>query len=312
MAGLKERDREYMRQAYEEFKNNNYSRPRDSQRSKLYNAEDKVRRMHDMCASENKMTLEEIKEWLENDVLNSRWWHSRIEPYTPETFNGKVKLGRGRKRAISKYNTYKGTTRLNLPEWSRNKIVVMHELAHSCLPRHVQSHGWLFAHLFLDLLKRFVGKEIWRDMRDAFDEYGVKWRRPRRISEERREILAERMRAFAKEMHKDKPKKEEEEEVDYVELTEMQRSIVHSRSEDFVESGVLDFENSRLTVTPDVIIDVSCIAYDRSCWGMNRYYLSLLGLLKKMKSHFPEEYQEALDDGEGKFRWLPYSVQHVD
>jgi len=45
--------------------------------------------------------------------------------------------------------------RINLPRWSRQPPVVLHELTHSLLPNDVASHGPEFVRLFVELLVRY-------------------------------------------------------------------------------------------------------------------------------------------------------------
>lgn len=52
-------------------------------------------------------------------------------------------------------------TEIHLPKWSRNNIIVLHELAHTLTnmvdPQDSGEHGGIFVHIMITLLTRFAG-----------------------------------------------------------------------------------------------------------------------------------------------------------
>jgi len=149
-------------------------RPRDFQRSKLYRAEWAVvgeyKRLHHNADT---MKLDEIKVFV-NKILDSSWCKKNYE----KAYNfGDVHIKDGRGTSIARGGVYW----LNLPKWSRLKLIVLHELAH-CIQGRVYGfrtnpwHGREFTSIFLALLKRW-GKEHYEQMRISFYLHGVKYRK---------------------------------------------------------------------------------------------------------------------------------------
>jgi putative metallohydrolase (TIGR04338 family) len=65
-----------------------------------------------------------------------------------------------------------------MPEWSRTKLIVLHEMAHILADRYhgqdfIEGHGRQFATFFLDLVDHFLGAEDCQDLREAFKRHGV-------------------------------------------------------------------------------------------------------------------------------------------
>ena len=324
------RDRQYILDARDEWIINR-GKTRDSQRQKLYDAENRVRKMHDMsfetgCGFD---TLEEIVEFLEK-ILKSRWWKSYITPHSVRNFNGEAQVivTRTINSAWAKHTNCNGMVYIELPKkksgednWAWNKIVILHELAH--YPSNgagIPSHGWLFASVFMALVQRFMDKEVYEDLKSAFADYNVRWRRPRQLSDETKKVLSERMTAMAAAKWEGHVKAPVAEKVDYVTLTDNQTWIMVHLMDDFeADEDVKDYHldvnepervgrgrTSRLPVTKMSIKDV---AVRTSCCYDNRNRLSMVGLLKKMKRHSYQEFMEVVDECDA-FRYLPYSLSN--
>lgn len=95
--------------------------------------------------NESIITLKQCQQ-LVNDV----WRTLKLKGHAP-----KVVDGRGSEAARNWQRV------IHLPKWSRNNIIVLHELAHSLTnlidPQNSFEHGGIFVHIMLTLLSRFAG-----------------------------------------------------------------------------------------------------------------------------------------------------------
>lgn len=136
------------------------TRPRDSQRQRLYDAERRVnhgqdyKSIHDCQARVDKIT-------------HSRWWKSRYGvPY-----NVDVRPGRGHRHA-----TANAMLRvIQLPLWARYDLVICHELAHLVVSSKHPAHGPKFAREMIAIVDRWMGKEAGKELRAAFKAGRVKY-----------------------------------------------------------------------------------------------------------------------------------------
>ena len=158
------------------------SRQRDFQRKKVYRAEN-------FLAWEGKSLedLDILRSWVNEKIVSSRWFQNRWP------MDGVIIItdGRGRTRACgyrmtTKYRNYDTMTqssprggKIKLPRWTRNRAAVLHELSHVIVgwhfPRGVPWHGREFCHVYLQLVKRWIGIDEWRQLRDSFKANGVKY-----------------------------------------------------------------------------------------------------------------------------------------
>ena len=113
-------------------------------------------------------SLKKIEKWLNKKVLTNKWF--QLHFCTEKVFVRKKEKGEGRPVAHWQIRT------MCLPKWSRNSVVILHELAHICneADRHgYTSHGKEFAGIFLLLVKYFIGKEDYEFAKRVCDEFGV-------------------------------------------------------------------------------------------------------------------------------------------
>lgn len=91
--------------------------------------------------------------------------------------------------------------RIYMPRWSRNKAVILHEIAHVVTSPYVAWHGWEFCDNLLKLVSRWLGQDEARRLRESFKAKKVRYRAPRKrkpVSPERRaELVAQLERARA-------------------------------------------------------------------------------------------------------------------
>lgn len=147
------------------------TRKRDFQRSRVYNSE--FHHSHYKTLSIDKMSIAECRDYIER-IMRSRWWKSRM----PNVWHLNLKDGRGTRRARG--GRHGDGIKINLPRWARHPIVILHEIAHTITPKSryiAASHGRQFCSNYLALIKRWVGHEAWREMKDHFKKGRVKYRR---------------------------------------------------------------------------------------------------------------------------------------
>lgn len=67
-------------------------------------------------------------------------------------------------------------TEIHLPKWSRNNIIVLHELAHTLTnmidPQDSGDHGGIFVHVMITLLSRFAGYK-YGELSESAQAYGL-------------------------------------------------------------------------------------------------------------------------------------------
>jgi hypothetical protein len=102
--------------------------PRDTQRARLYRAEDEV------AVGRSLPTLERLQAYVE-EVRAAAWFVAR---WGERSFE--VRPGFGHRHATADRDG-----RLQLPRWSRTELVVLHEMAHPLTPAGYAPHGPEFA-----------------------------------------------------------------------------------------------------------------------------------------------------------------------
>lgn len=122
-------------------------------------------------------TVSEAQAWVDT-IVGSRWYHSyrvvskRGGPVRSHHRTDVVLSdGRGRRSACH----YIGTAEIALPRSTRDRLTILHELAHLMVPER-PAHGRTFVQVHLDLVRRWIGHDAWRDLREAYQQQRVKWR----------------------------------------------------------------------------------------------------------------------------------------
>lgn len=117
------------------------------------------------------MSLAEIRDFVA-DVVRTRWFRNRFS-YTCGTVM--IHDGRGAQRAIGRHDLDSLTCHLTFPRKLRQKLIVLHELAHGLSGG---GHGGWFCSTYLQLVRRFMGVPAWEDLRWSFSFWDVKVRSP--------------------------------------------------------------------------------------------------------------------------------------
>lgn len=150
------------------------TRPRDNQRKRLYDAEDKIRTEKPWAS------MAECQEFVDR-LESSRWFLARWRPLRPQ-----LRDGRGYRIATA----FSVLNVIQLPKWAREPIVILHEYAHLLTDRsavgwshgldgHLGSecfaaHGPEFAGVFVVLVEHVMGPETAMALRDSFRRHRVR------------------------------------------------------------------------------------------------------------------------------------------
>jgi len=132
-----------------------WRKPRDSQRARVYRAEEKVAQI---LKEPNLGSVEETQAIVDL-VIGSDWWRA-VAPHRPVVV---VADGRGRRSGGSIGGE------IRLPRRYRTRLVVLHELAHEWATCPVRApHGPDFVAAFLALVEEFHGEQALKSLEQAF------------------------------------------------------------------------------------------------------------------------------------------------
>jgi putative metallohydrolase (TIGR04338 family) len=96
--------------------------------------------------------LKDVQSYVDG-VCASQWWQQRFELRSVEV--------RG---SPQKGVAYADKKRIHLPYWGRKPIVVLHELAHLVQPEETKAHGPEYVRLYCDLVREFMGQEVFSSL----------------------------------------------------------------------------------------------------------------------------------------------------
>jgi hypothetical protein len=185
------------------------TRPRDSQRAKVWRAEEalilgaRLRASKAKKNAPNSMLLfPALRMWdtdiFVREVINSRWWkqHAPAGLYlNPAVVDWKVKYC-----DLVRNDWKPGYDCLSLQD--RNHLSVLHALAHKLTDEHVAHHGPEFVRHYIRLVDRFIGIEAGKALRAAFAGEKIK---SRALSDETKLARAvQRATRMVKDMEKEK------------------------------------------------------------------------------------------------------------
>ncbi len=134
------------------------TRPRDSQRARLYRAESQV------DAGRRLPSVARMQAWVDG-LAATDWFVAR---WGARTFE--VRPGFGHRRATADENGV-----LQMPKWARSELVLLHEVAHCLTPATFASHGPEYAGVLLALSRRGMGPGTAQLLEDAFARERVRW-----------------------------------------------------------------------------------------------------------------------------------------
>lgn len=165
---------------------------RDSQRSKLYRAENILTQPRYDCTDMSVSAMEKyVLEVRTNPYLRRRYENELARS---------IYVGDGRAR-VKAAGDERG---IYMPRWSREPYIVLHELSHCIQWRRygawrTAGHGWQFCAIYLDLVRFMMGRDAYEALKLSFRANRVRWTPKKRVvmSEEAKEKLRARM-AYAR------------------------------------------------------------------------------------------------------------------
>jgi len=150
-------------------------RPRDNQRKRVYDSENALGKT--TCGGRLE-SVSEIEDFV-NKIVRSRWMNTIARKNGNYYVHSvEIKDGRGTRNGFAYRYALSGHAVLNLPRWSRSKLVVLHEFAHTLTPDRYAAHGPEFCANYLDLVKRWIDKDTHAALKDSFQQHRVSFRRP--------------------------------------------------------------------------------------------------------------------------------------
>lgn len=147
------------------------TRPRDSRRQRLYDSQEHgdysataIRLLGpggDKVPSTGSVTIEAVQAYVDH-VTSAAWFQRRW----------------GRRHITARHKVYGSATgggsTITMPPWSRNEMIILHEIAHCLTPSRYAPHGPEFAGVFLTLVRHAAGAEVGRRLRERFRENRVR------------------------------------------------------------------------------------------------------------------------------------------
>jgi putative metallohydrolase (TIGR04338 family) len=147
---------------------------RDSQRQKVYDAENGAKYYYGRGRKESSISgnqirdfdsLDEIRQYVEK-VLRSTWIVKRF---------GHLKMPTIVMTSDRSAYCRKADQTLNFPKWSWDQVVVLHEISHWIHPTgYGTPHGRFFARTFLELTGHEIGPEFRKVLKERYKFYRVR------------------------------------------------------------------------------------------------------------------------------------------
>lgn len=164
------------------------TRPRDSQRQRVYNTE------RDVWVREEPMSLADVEAFI-HAVCKRKYVRANFDFHDRWVITPGQGSRRGHASRMASYN------RIAFPIFSRQRWYVLHEMAHCMRPfahlcnarvlvteprphpvdahLYEAGHGWQFVYTYLALVRNVLGKEAYDYLRDGFKQFNVRSRPPR-------------------------------------------------------------------------------------------------------------------------------------
>lgn len=144
------------------------ARPRDSQRSKVYTAEQKT------SSGKHFKDIDEVRMYIAK-IARTQWWKKLAAGHPVENGPVRLEIGRSHSTALS----FHGMRTVRMPGksgWAYCEKVVLHEMAHLITDcTHSASHGPEFCKNFLTLVKYRMGKDAAEELKRSFKTHKVKY-----------------------------------------------------------------------------------------------------------------------------------------
>ena len=177
---------------WEMLKNRYDNGQRDSQQNKLYNAE------YSLIPSGSDDYLEFADVILKiAEVVNDTWFRKKFGRLFSDT-DLKVEDANPRQNMAYAY----GTNKLSFPPNFCNIAIILHELCHIIVDRlsfvvHFRrdytTHGRMFAFIYLELVKKYMGNREYTILKTGYKNFNVKYRNRIPQTSSKKRILRERL-----------------------------------------------------------------------------------------------------------------------
>jgi putative metallohydrolase (TIGR04338 family) len=143
---------------------------RDNQRQRVYNAE----RDTPMWSNSPRIDdIDALRKYV-SKICKSAWYRKRAARNAGKAFRWReIEVGDGRRRRNACGNRWQGY--IKMPVWSRNVLVILHEVAHVCQPDVSAGHGREYCKIYLALVKKWMGRVEYELLKIAFKKHGVKY-----------------------------------------------------------------------------------------------------------------------------------------
>jgi len=140
------------------------------QKQLVYNAENQFRRMYRKEFQYYK-TLKDVQVFTDY-ILTSSWFKRRYKIKNIYAYYTRKSVAYG-------WLEDDITISMELPQWARNQLTILHEIAHGLCNSFYTSktigHGVKFADMYLSLIRRYLGLKLYKNMLDLFIMNDVKF-----------------------------------------------------------------------------------------------------------------------------------------
>ena len=169
---------------------------RDSQMQKLYDAEYSLI----PCSPKDNLTFDELIQKI-NDVVNDTWFRKKFGRLFSDTI---LKVENASSRQNMAYSF--GTDFLSFPPHFCNFPIILHELTHTIVDRlqfvvafnyNYTTHGRMFAFIYLELVKKFMGESSYMILKTGYKNFNVKYHNRIPQTSAKKKILRERLKNIA-------------------------------------------------------------------------------------------------------------------
>ena len=165
---------------------------RDSQMQKLYDAEYSLI----PCSPKDNLSFDELVNKID-EVVNDTWFRKKFGRLFCETI---LKVENASSRQNMAYAF--GTDLLSFPPHFCNVPIILHELTHIIVDRlhfvvnmnkSYTTHGRMFAFIYLELVKKFMGESSYTILKTGYKNFNVKYRNRIPQTSAKKKILRERI-----------------------------------------------------------------------------------------------------------------------
>jgi hypothetical protein len=177
---------------WEMLKNRYDNGSRDSQQNKLYNGEYNLIPWADTGSIDFDQVIVKIAE-----IVNDTWFRKKFGRLFSDT---EIKIENANERQNMAYAF--GTDFLSFPPQFCNTPIILHELSHIIVDRlsfvvqfnkNYSTHGRMFAFIYLELVKKYMGEREYTILKTGFKNFNVKYRNRIPQTSAKKKLLRERL-----------------------------------------------------------------------------------------------------------------------